>query len=205
MLIYLDNNQVYLLASLTDCRSVFYDQISKRISVKYLRWRVLRKNAVNYFRKTLHAPYTSGFVIIFRDGERYKISKPKSKKTKKTYGHTFHFQYSTLLLINWPTLFIAITANGMIINNVDGDDKLWLMMMMMKIMMMNCFCGMVDWRKKFSLISSRDHCQRSSPSRISGTQQTGFETGFESAQNLSSSLVEWKCAVVITTAPHSHS
>ena len=31
------------------------------------------------------------------------------------------------------------------------------------------FCGMVDRRKAFSLISSRDHCQRSSPSRA------GFE------------------------------
>ena len=28
----------------------------------------------------------------------------------------------------------------------------------------DCFCGMVDRRKAFSLISSRDHCQRSSPS-----------------------------------------
>ena len=37
------------------------------------------------------------------------------------------------------------------------------------MMMMNCFCGMVDRRKTFSLISSRDHCQRSSPSRISDT------------------------------------
>ena len=42
------------------------------------------------------------------------------------------------------------------------------------------FCGMVDRRKTFSLISRRDHCQRSSPSR----------TGFEAAQNLSSGLVE---------------
>ena len=32
------------------------------------------------------------------------------------------------------------------------------------MMVMNCFCGMVDPRKAFSLISSRDHCQRSSPS-----------------------------------------
>ena len=32
--------------------------------------------------------------------------------------------------------------------------------------LINCFCGMVDRRKVFSLISSRDHCQRSSPSRI---------------------------------------
>ena len=37
------------------------------------------------------------------------------------------------------------------------------------MMMMNCFCDMVDWRKAFSLISSQDHCQRSSPSRISDT------------------------------------
>ena len=54
------------------------------------------------------------------------------------------------------------------------------------MMMMNCFCDMVDRRKAFSLISSRDHCQRSSPSRISDTPQAGFEP----AQNLSSGLVE---------------
>ena len=29
-------------------------------------------------------------------------------------------------------------------------------------------------RKAFSLISSQDHCQRSSPSRISDTPQAGF-------------------------------
>ena len=51
-------------------------------------------------------------------------------------------------------------------NDDDDDDEL--------------FCGMVDRRKAFSLISSRDHCQRSSPSRA----------GFEPAQNLSSGLVE---------------
>ena len=61
--------------------------------------------------------------------------------------------------------------------------------------MMNCFCCMVDRRRLYSLISSRDHCQRSSPSWISDTPRTGFET----AQSLSSGLVEWSCAVVITT------
>ena len=66
-------------------------------------------------------------------------------------------------------------------------------LMMMK-MMMNCFCGMVD-RPAFNLISSWDHCQRSSPSRISDTPWAGFEP----AQNLISGLVEWSCAVVITT------
>ena len=43
------------------------------------------------------------------------------------------------------------------------------------VMMMNCFCGMVDRRKAFGLISSLDHCQRSSSSRISETPQAGFE------------------------------
>ena len=43
------------------------------------------------------------------------------------------------------------------------------------MMMMNCLCGMVDRRKAFSLISSRDHCQRSSPSWISDTPRAGFE------------------------------
>ena len=61
-----------------------------------------------------------------------------------------------------------------------------------KMMMMNCFCGKVDKAKVFSLISSQDHCQRSSPSRISDT---------EPAQNLSSGSVEWSFAVVITTTP----
>ena len=61
--------------------------------------------------------------------------------------------------------------------------------------LMNCFCGMVDRRKAFSLISSRDHCQRSSPSWSSDTPRAGF------ALNLSSGLVEWSCAVVITTTP----
>ena len=62
-----------------------------------------------------------------------------------------------------------------------------MMMMMMTMMMtMNCFCGMVDRQKAFSLSSSRDHCQRSSPSQIFHTLQAGFEP----AQNLSLGLVE---------------
>ena len=56
------------------------------------------------------------------------------------------------------------------------------------------------WWKALSLISSRDHCQRSSPSRIYDTPRAGFEP----AQNLSSDFVEWSCAVVITTTPRCH-
>ena len=58
----------------------------------------------------------------------------------------------------------------------------------------------IGQRKAFSLISSRDHCQRSSSSRISNTPRAGFEL----AQNLSSDFVEWSCAVVITTTPRRH-
>ena len=54
------------------------------------------------------------------------------------------------------------------------------------MMMMNCFCGMVDRQKAFCLISSLDHCQRLSPSQISDMPQAGFEP----VQNLSSGLVE---------------
>ena len=79
----------------------------------------------------------------------------------------------------------------------ENTKKIPVMIMMM---MINCFCGMVDRRKAFSLISSRDHCQRSSPSRISDMPRAGFEP----AQGLSSGLLEWSCAVVITTKPRRH-
>ena len=65
------------------------------------------------------------------------------------------------------------------------------------MMMVNCFWGIVNQRKAFSLISSRDHYQRSSPSRISDKLRAGFEP----AQKLSSDFVEWSCAEVITTSP----
>ena len=64
-----------------------------------------------------------------------------------------------------------------------------------KTYMMNYSCGMVDQRKAFSLIFSRDYCQRSSPSWISETPRAGFEP----VQNLSSGFVEWSRSVVITT------
>ena len=54
---------------------------------------------------------------------------------------------------------------------------------------------MVDRRKVFSDISSWDHCQRSSPSRISAVLQGGFEL------MQSSGFVELSCAVVISNTP----
>ena len=67
--------------------------------------------------------------------------------------------------------------------------------------MMNCIDELFLWyddqRKAFSLISSRDHFQRSSPLRISDTSHAGFEP----EQNLSSGFTESSCAVGITTTP----
>ena len=56
-----------------------------------------------------------------------------------------------------------------------------MMMMMMtidehdRLLMMNCFCGIVDRRKALTLISSRDNYQSFSPSQTSDTLRAGFE------------------------------
>ena len=53
--------------------------------------------------------------------------------------------------------------------------------------LMNYFCGMVDQRKAFSLISTQDHCQRFSPSQISNMPQAEFEP----VQKLNSGFKFW--------------
>ena len=62
------------------------------------------------------------------------------------------------------------------------------------------FCGMVNRGKASSLISSRNHCQKSSPSQISDMPRERFEP----VQNLSSGFVEWSYPVMITTIPRHH-
>ena len=81
-----------------------------------------------------------------------------------------------------------------------GNRLKIILKQVMMMMMMICFCGMVERRKAFSLISGGDNCQRSSPSCISDTPRTGFEP----AQSMSSGLVERICTVVITTTPRCH-
>ena len=54
------------------------------------------------------------------------------------------------------------------------------------MMMMSCFCGMMDQQKAFSLISSQGCCQRSSPPGISDIPLTSFEP----VQDLSLGLVD---------------
>ena len=96
-----------------------------------------------------------------------------------------------VLLSVTKTVFIGLNIGS---NTPYGKNDQYLMMKM------TCFCSMVDWQKAFSLISSWDHCQRSSPSWISDTLRAGFEL----AQNLSLGFLEWSCAVVITTTPWCH-
>ena len=69
-------------------------------------------------------------------------------------------------------------SNIAILDEDDDDDD--------DEMMMKCFCGMVDRQKALSLISSRNHCERSFPLQTSDTPLAGFEP----AQSLSSGLVE---------------
>ena len=69
--------------------------------------------------------------------------------------------------------FCDFVNPGMVIKlSLNDDDKL--------------FRGMADRKRAFSFISSWNHCQRSSRSRIFDTQRAGFEP----AQNLSSDFAE---------------
>ena len=56
-----------------------------------------------------------------------------------------------------------------------------------KTLMMNCFRDMVDRRKAFS----RDHCQRSWPSRISDTPRAGLNLRRTWVQNQLNEVVQW--------------
>ena len=62
-------------------------------------------------------------------------------------------------------------------------------------------CGMVDCRIVLSFNPSRDHFQRLSPSWISYYK---LRAGVEPAQSLSSGVIEWSFAVVITITPRPH-
>ena len=128
-----------------------------------------------------------------------------TRSSKSPFFHSFNLLFSDLV---WSLaleflLHFCNSNNGIIIKALLVILWSWLQSTHSSIkrvhswnwwMTMNYFCGMVDRRKVFSLISSQDHCQRFSPSRISDTPRAGFER----AQNLSWGLVEWSCAVLIT-------
>ena len=75
----------------------------------------------------------------------------------------------------WAYHVLCWMELSFVLAECQGAGREWIMLMMMT--MMNCFCGMVDRRKTFSLISSRDQ---------------------------GSGLAEWNCAVVITAIPQCH-
>ena len=109
------------------------------------------------------------------------------RKAVKMY-HCFTFQHFITIRISIYQYLKAFFRYLMM---------MMMMMMMIMMIMTNRFCGVVDRRKTFSLLSSRNYCQRSSPLWISDTSRAGFEP----AQNLSLGLLEWSCAIVITTTP----
>ena len=79
-----------------------------------------------------------------------------------------------MLLVTLGTGILGslLTVKGVIRGGDDADYEL--------------FCVMLDWLKVFSLISSWDHCLRSSPLRIPDMSHAGYEP----AQTLSSGLVD---------------
>ena len=87
-----------------------------------------------------------------------------------SFNKVIHRQPKEKLLQRCFPVSFAKCFRTVFFQNTSG----WLMMMMMMLMMMNCFCGTVDRRKVLSLTSSRDHCQRSSPLRISNTPRNLF-------------------------------
>ena len=86
----------------------------------------------------------------------------------------------------------VVSSFGTIVLNI-------VMAMNDELMMMNCFCGIVDQRKRFSLIFDWGHCQRPSSLWMSDILQAGFNLC-----RTSPALVELSCAVVITTTSQLH-
>ena len=136
--------------------------------------------------------YSTKICSAYRPWNRANLVLSSREKAKPTF-------LLPLVCLNHRSSEAKISPHSYYLQNAHNFtlERLMMMIMMMMIMTLNCFCGMVDRRKGFSLISSRDHCQRSSRSPISNTPRAGFKP----AQNQSLSFVEWSCGVVITTTP----
>ena len=83
-------------------------------------------------------------------------------------------------------LFFIFSLIFSVINHITSLKKARLMMLMA---IMNCFSGMIEQRKAFSLISSRDHCQRSHQCKSLARRE-------QDLNNLSSGFGEWSCAIL---------
>ena len=83
-------------------------------------------------------------------------------------------------------LFFIFSLIFSVINHITSLKKARLMMLMA---IMNCFSGMIEQQKAFSLISSRDHCQRSH-------QRKSLARREQDLNNSSSGFDEWSCAIL---------
>ena len=79
-----------------------------------------------------------------------------------------------------------------------GINILQMLYSVLQVLIVNCFCGTVNRQKAFSLISSRERCQSSSPSQIYDTPRAGFAP----AQNLLSWMKLCNIDNHYTTVPH---
>ena len=122
---------------------------------------------------------------------------------EKWHGGLFGFeQIRHCLTEHIQILHIFLSKNIKVFQWLSNSTffNFMMMMMMMMMIMMNRFCDVVDRQKVFGLISSRNHWQRSSTSRISNKSRAGFDP----AQNRSSDFAEWSFALVITTTQCRH-
>ena len=80
-----------------------------------------------------------------------------------------YFFFFSRANVGWLTKVISAFFFLLLVSGLVTNISLTNMMMMMMMMMMNCVCGMDSRCKALSLISSRDHFQRFSPSQIFDT------------------------------------
>ena len=97
------------------------------------------------------------------------------------------FRVPPVQFVSITRLELTATPLSVKISNMLKKELAFIMIMMM---MMNCFWGIFDQRKAFSLISNQEHCQRSSPTRIFDASQVRVEP----VHNLKSGLIEWSCS-----------
>ena len=85
---------------------------------------------------------------------------------------TQEFRASRPTTSEWKRFQDFFNNMDLILNSIQGNSAilylkmeavgLWMKEILRnQLMMMNCFCGMVDRRKAINVISSRDHCQNS--------------------------------------------
>ena len=89
------------------------------------------------------------------------------------------FRYWSCKLVEIPILAATYLCGVFLRKNGSWDELgqrgFMMMMMMMMMMMLNCFCGMINWRKALSFTSSQDYRQRFLSSQISESPRVRFE------------------------------